>query len=70
MSMSVSALPEARAERARRSLDGLSVGDGFGDRFFAFSLRHRLERSLAPGPPWPVTDDSIMACAIVEYCHS
>jgi ADP-ribosylglycohydrolase len=50
------------------SLDGLSVGDAFGQCFFsAFNHlplpgRPRVE----PPPPWVYTDDTAMACGIVE----
>lgn len=55
----------ARRARALRSLDGLSVGDGFGDRFFSLNQRRIAER-LEPAPPWLLTDDSIMAASIVR----
>jgi hypothetical protein len=51
-------------ERARRSCDGLSVGDAFGQCFFAEeSAIH--ERRL-PMPPWRWTDDTAMAAGIVR----
>jgi ADP-ribosylglycohydrolase len=59
---------EARLRRARRSLDGLSVGDAFGERYFVapHHAPHLIaERALAP-PPWKYTDDTVMALAIVE----
>ncbi len=55
-------------DRAKVSLDGLSVGDAFGQMFFgrreivAEMIEHRAE----PKAPWYLTDDSIMAIAIVE----
>lgn len=67
---------EQRLSRALCALEGLSVGDAFGERFF----RHRraLERmwlgqdervsahDLDPGlAPWPWTDDTAMAISIV-----
>ena len=55
---------DARLERALRSLDGLSVGDAFGERFFA-STEAIPERRL-PAPPWRWTDDTAMACGIVR----
>jgi ADP-ribosylglycohydrolase len=54
--------------RARLSLEGLSVGDAFGETFFA----HRAEvlemaRVRRPPPrPWRWTDDTAMAISIVE----
>ena len=57
--------PEARA---RLSLDGLSVGDAFGERLFGPNesvLQRIAQRYLALGP-WPYTDDTEMAISIVE----
>ena len=49
------------------SLAGLSVGDGFGERFFfpANVAKHLAERSLPPAP-WSWTDDTNMALSIVD----
>jgi len=60
----------ARMERARLSLDGLSVGDAFGQRFFYPPSAESLiaERAL-PQAPWHYTDDTVMALAIVEILH-
>jgi ADP-ribosylglycohydrolase len=55
-----------RLERALLSLDGLSVGDAFGERFFEPPVRLGLIDRREPPPPWPWTDDSEMAQAIVE----
>lgn len=59
---------EERLKRALISLDGLSVGDAFGQMLStsARSVRRRLERGPLPGPHWQHTDDSQMAMAIVE----
>jgi ADP-ribosylglycohydrolase len=54
-----------RAEKARLSLEGLSVGDAFGEQFFFRSKKLIEERRLPPGP-WPWTDDTHMALSIVE----
>jgi ADP-ribosylglycohydrolase len=78
-SILMSALPQDRLARAQCSLEGLSVGDAFGQRFFhhrtviarlwlqgsgsAPGLRD-LEDPLGP-PPWRWTDDTAMALAIV-----
>jgi len=64
-------LPTDHAERMARallSLDGLSVGDGFGDNFFtsADTIERRLELRDPPRPPWTVTDDTMMALSIVR----
>jgi ADP-ribosylglycohydrolase len=57
-----------RMARALVSLDGLSVGDAFGERFFLHPHVAQLiisERGL-PEPPWRYTDDTQMALSIVE----
>ncbi len=58
----------ARMERALLSLDGLSVGDAFGERFFlppqvALSM---MEQRATPRGPWGYTDDTEMALGIVQ----
>jgi ADP-ribosylglycohydrolase len=57
-----------RRERALLSLDGLSVGDAFGERFFlppsvAVSM---LEQRAVPREPWGYTDDTEMALSLVQ----
>jgi ADP-ribosylglycohydrolase len=54
--------------RAWLSLDGLSVGDAFGERFFGplHEVRQRISRRLLPDSPWTYTDDTEMALSIVE----
>ena len=57
-----------RITRAVHSLQGLSCGDAFGERFF---LHPEVARSLiaqraVPSPPWRYTDDTAMAVAITE----
>jgi ADP-ribosylglycohydrolase len=54
--------------RARLSLEGLSLGDAFGERFFLPpSLAESLmEQRVLPAPPWHYTDDTVMALSIVE----
>jgi ADP-ribosylglycohydrolase len=58
----------ARMARARLSLEGLSLGDAFGERFFVpdRALRYLLDGRTLPGPPWLCTDDTVMALSIVE----
>jgi ADP-ribosylglycohydrolase len=58
----------ARLDRARLSLDGLSVGDAFGEQFFFYDLEEQLIRAERPFPqaPWPYTDDSEMALGIFD----
>jgi ADP-ribosylglycohydrolase len=67
-----------RIARARLSLEGLSVGDALGERFFydfdapqpTYSTAERaLQRIRArqlPPAPWRTTDDTAMALSIVE----
>ena len=58
-----------RLERALVALEGLSVGDAFGQQIMnlppaiALSL---LERRVLRRPPWPFTDDTHMALSIVS----
>lgn len=57
-----------RMERVRLALDGLSIGDAFGERFMRENIRMHLlddEPFLTPGP-WPYSDDTAMALGIVE----
>lgn len=66
--MTLDAQPDARLARALVSLEGLSVGDAFGERFFVHPSSVGLligERAL-PAPPWRYTDDTQMALSIVE----
>jgi ADP-ribosylglycohydrolase len=58
----------ARLERAAAALEGLSVGDAFGERYFtspAVVESLVASRALAPAP-WSYTDDTEMAIAIFE----
>jgi ADP-ribosylglycohydrolase len=59
---------DARLERALLSLDGLSIGDAFGQMLStcARSARSVIERKGLPSGPWWHTDDTQMAMAIVE----
>jgi ADP-ribosylglycohydrolase len=52
-------------EDALLSLQGLSVGDAFGECFFSQSYE-LVERRELPPPPWRWTDDTHMALSIVE----
>jgi ADP-ribosylglycohydrolase len=54
-----------RLELARLALDGLSVGDAFGQQFFA-DLPREIATRTPPLPPWQYTDDTEMALAIFE----
>jgi ADP-ribosylglycohydrolase len=56
-----------RLERARLSLEGLAIGDAFGEMlsYQCGKARERVERGLAAGP-WFRTDDTEMALTIFE----
>ncbi|MBV9868485.1 MAG: ADP-ribosylglycohydrolase family protein [Abitibacteriaceae bacterium] len=62
MSAAPQSLQEARLARARQSLEGLSIGDAFGEKFFlSFELIYKLiEAGLLPGPPFMVEDEFIV----------
>ena len=53
----------------KRSLEGLSLGDAFGERFFVrddvFATSIKMRR-IPANPPWRWTDDTAMALSIVE----
>jgi len=59
-----------RMARARLSLEGLSVGDAFGEDFFRCILPLHEGSAPASNPtypgPWYYTDDTIMAISVVE----
>jgi ADP-ribosylglycohydrolase len=59
---------DIRLERARVVLDGLSVGDAFGERFFLHPdvVDRLIELRAVPAPPWTYTDDTEMALSIVS----
>lgn len=58
----------ARTARARLSLDGLSLGDAFCERFFGEPDRvlGALATRTVPRRPWGYTDDTVMALAVFE----
>jgi ADP-ribosylglycohydrolase len=60
--------PRGRLRRALRSLEGLSVGDAFGDRFFTspHTVEQWIEQRAVPAGLWPFTDDTVMALSIVD----
>src|SRR6516225_3687379 len=59
---------DTRSGRAALSLEGLSVGDAFGERYFHDpDIAAELIRSRAlPAPPWRFTDDTLMALSVAE----
>lgn len=59
--------PSARMQRALLSIDGLSIGDAFGERFFYVpNVESMIERRAVARGPWRYTDDTEMALAIME----
>ena len=65
----LSADHEARLARARLSLEGLSLGDAFGERFFVHPAAVDAliaERALPAKAEWTWTDDTAMAISVVE----
>jgi ADP-ribosylglycohydrolase len=52
--------------RARQSLEGLSVGDGFGQRFFRPEAEAFVALRTLPSTPWYWTDDTEMALSIFD----
>ena len=58
----------ARLQRAHASLEGLSVGDAFGEQLFVHpSTVERLVGQYAlPPAPWTYTDDTVMALSVVD----
>ena len=59
---------QARMQRALLSLDGLSVGDAFGECFFGNPsvAERRIEQRDPPPAPWSYTDDTTMALSIIR----
>ena len=54
------------SRRAALSLEGLSVGDAFGERFFSWSVEEMAPQRVAPPGPWLYTDDTEMALSLVS----
>lgn len=59
---------DERMRRAGTSLQGLSVGDAFGETFFRHptTIPWRLANRYLPEKPWYFTDDTMMALSIVD----
>lgn len=57
-----------RYARALCALEGLSVGDAFGDQFFLPQKRMdgMFENRTPPVAPWYFTDDTNMALSVVQ----
>lgn len=65
-------LNEDRLSRALASVEGLAIGDAFGQMFSSApkAARARVSENRLPPRPWWRTDDSEMALAIVEVLNS
>ena len=59
-------MSDDRLAKACLALDGLSIGDAFGQQFFSPHVAAESNRHNPPPPPWPYTDDTEMAIALVE----
>lgn len=57
---------DRRIARARLSLEGLSLGDAFGECFFERGMQMWLAHRVLPDRPWFYTDDTMMAWSIVD----
>ncbi|MAT44373.1 MAG: crystallin J1 [Anaerolineaceae bacterium] len=53
-------------QNALLSLDGLSVGDAFGERFFVQNPIPLIQKRILPEGIWKWTDDTHMALSLVE----
>jgi ADP-ribosylglycohydrolase len=62
-----SSLMSPRFAAARLALEGLSLGDAFGQQFFSPAVWHMWFYAKAlPLPVWRYTDDTVMALGILE----
>src|SRR5262249_10219485 len=70
--MSTRDLHDVRMQRAQLALEGLSLGDSFGERFFESPLTvdQRIEHRSLPSTPWTYTDDTVMAISICEVLEA
>ncbi len=59
--------PQAALQRAQMSLEGLSVGDAFGEQFFLppEEFEVAVTTQTVPSAPWSWTDDTQMALSVV-----
>lgn len=59
---------DPRVVRARVALDGLSLGDAFGEKFFVSPdvVDGLIADRAVPAEPWYWTDDTAMALSVVE----
>jgi ADP-ribosylglycohydrolase len=68
--MTLASDPASRLARLRLSLDGLSIGDGFGEKFFRPGSLERLAYRQLPDGPWKVTDDTVMALSVCDVLEA
>lgn len=64
--MSDTDIADPRLERARTSLEGLSIGDALGERYFTGGADKLIGARTLPRPPWHWTDDTQMALSLVS----
>ena len=57
-----------RLDRAMISLEGLSIGDAFGETFFINPdvVENLIQSRALAAPPWRYTDDTLMALSVVS----
>jgi len=57
-----------RIELAKKSLNGLSIGDAFGESFFGErdEMLQYIQAKKIPETTWEFTDDTVMAIAVFE----
>ncbi len=60
--------PDPHMDRALRALEGLSVGDAFGERFFGphDAILARIHAREVTDGPWRWSDDTAMALAVTQ----
>lgn len=64
--MILSSKPADRLARAALSLEGLSIGDAFGERYFTSGADELIAARTLACPPWHYTDDTQMALSVVS----
>lgn len=64
--MTLSSNPADRLARAVVSLEGLSVGDALGERYFTAGADELIAARTLAYPPWHYTDDTQMTLSIVS----
>ncbi len=55
-----------RMARVKLALEGVWIGDSFGECFFRIDIDHAVAHRRVPPAPWRHTDDTEMALAIAE----